>query len=114
MSTLDVATRKRETQNIRRVKPEVAGLRKGKTLSIRIKPEDRGLIGRAARLRGKKLTEFILDTLRLAAEETLLDQAIIMADPKAYEKFLAHLDMSPSPNARLLKTMQTPAPWEKA
>jgi len=51
--------------------------------------------------------------VRLAAEETLLDQAIIMANPEAYAKFLAQLDMPPSPNARLRKTMQTPAPWEK-
>lgn len=87
---------------------------KRETLNIRIKPEERSLIDHAARMRGKNRTDFILDAVRLAAEETLLDQAIIMAKPEAYAKFLAQLDMPPRPNARLLKTMQTPAPWEKA
>jgi len=52
--------------------------------------------------------------VRLAAEETLLDQVIIMASPEAYAEFLAQLEMRPNPNNRLLRTMQTPAPWEKA
>jgi len=84
------------------------------TLNIRIKPEERNLIDRAARLRGKNRTDFILDAVRSAAEEALYDQAIISADPETYARFLAQLDMQPSPNERLRKTMQTPAPWEKA
>ncbi len=87
---------------------------KRETLNIRIKPEERSLIDHAARLRGKNRTDFILDAVRLAAEETLLDQVIILANPEAYAKFLAQLEMPPNPNARLIKTMQTMAPWEKA
>ena len=84
------------------------------TLNIRIKPEERNLIDRAARLRGKNRTDFILDAVRSAAEEALYDQAIIAADPEAYAKFLARLDMQPNPGEGLRKTMQTSAPWEKA
>ncbi len=87
---------------------------KRETLNIRIKPEERALIDHAARMRGKNRTDFILDAVRLAAEEALLDQAIIMATPEAHAKFLTQLEMPPNPNSRLLKTMQTPAPWEKA
>lgn len=87
---------------------------KRETLNIRIKPEERSLIDRAAKMRGKNRTDFILDAVRSAAEETLFDQAIIMANPDAYAKFLTRLDEQPSPNASLRKTMQTPAPWEKA
>ena len=87
---------------------------KRETLNIRIKPEERGLIDHAARMLGKNRTDFILDAARLAAEETLLDQVIIMAHPEAYAQFLAQLEMPPNPNNRLLNTMQTPAPWEKA
>ncbi len=86
---------------------------KRETLNIRIKPDERNLIDRAARIRGKNRTEFILDAVRLAAEETLYNQAIIIAGPEAYAKFLEQLDGQLSPNARLRKTMQTPAPWEK-
>jgi uncharacterized protein (DUF1778 family) len=87
---------------------------KRETLNIRIKPEERNLIDRAARMRGKNRTDFILDAVRLAAEETLYNHAVIMADPETYAKFLTQLDMQPCPSARLRKTMQTPAPWDKA
>ncbi|QJD68634.1 DUF1778 domain-containing protein [Xanthomonas campestris pv. badrii] len=86
---------------------------KRETLNIRIKPEERSLIDRAAKARGKNRTDFMLDAARLAAEEALLDQTLIAASPDAYAAFLARLDMPPQPNARLRKTMQTPAPWEK-
>lgn len=91
---------------------EIAKVREA--LNIRIKPEERNLIDRAAKVRGKNRTDFILDAVRSAAEEALYNQTIILTRPEAYEKFLAQLDMQPSPNTRLLKTMQTPAPWDKA
>ncbi|WP_341646476.1 type II toxin-antitoxin system TacA family antitoxin [Thauera sp. SDU_THAU2] len=83
------------------------------TLNIRIKPEERSLIDRAAKVRGKNRTDFVLEAARAAAEDALLDRALISADPQAYTAFLARLDMPPQPNERLRKTMQTPAPWEK-
>ena len=86
---------------------------KRETLNIRIKPEERSLIDRAAKSRGKNRTDFILDAARLAAEESLLDQLIITVSPQDYAQFLARLDMPPQANKRLRKTMQTPAPWER-
>jgi uncharacterized protein (DUF1778 family) len=86
---------------------------KRETLNIRIKPEERNLIDRAAKTRGKNRTDFILDAARLAAEDALLDQVIISVSAKAYSQFLARLDMPPKPNQRLRKTMQTPPPWER-
>ena len=93
--------------------PALKSQSKRETLNIRIRPEDRGLIDRAARTRGKNRTDFILDAARLAAEEALLDQVIITANPEIYAKFLARLDMPPRPNERLRKTMQTSAPWDE-
>jgi uncharacterized protein (DUF1778 family) len=87
---------------------------KRETLNIRIKPEERSLIDRAAKARGKNRTDFVLDAARAAAEEALLDQTIIVASPEAYAAFLARLDMPPQPNERLRRTMQTKAPWDKA
>lgn len=87
---------------------------KRETLNLRIKPEERSLIDRAAKVRGKNRTSFVLDAARAAAEEALLDQATIAANAKAYASFLARLDMPPQPNKRLRKTMQSPAPWQKA
>jgi len=86
---------------------------KRETLNIRIKPEVRDLIDRAAKSRGKNRTDFILDSARVAAEDTLLDQVIMTVSPQALEEFQARLDMPPNPNERLRKTMHTPAPWER-
>lgn len=82
------------------------------TLNLRIKPEVRGLIDRAAKARGKNRTDFILDAARIAAEETLLDQALLLVSSDAYAEFVARLDRTPVPNIRLQKTLQTPAPWD--
>ena len=87
---------------------------KRESLNIRIKPEERSLIDRAAKVRGKNRTDFVLDAARAAAEEALLDQTIITASAQAYAAFVARLDMPPQPNERLRKTLQTPAPWDKA
>jgi uncharacterized protein (DUF1778 family) len=86
---------------------------KRETLNIRIKPEVRDLIDRAAKSRGKNRTDFILDSARLAAENTLLDQLIMTVSPKAFQQFQARLDLPPKANARLRKTMRTPAPWDR-
>ena len=84
------------------------------TLNIRIKPEERDLIDRAAHTRGKNRTDFILDAARRAAEDALLDRTVFAVDPEAYAEFLARLDAPAQPNDRLRRTMQTPAPWDDA
>ncbi|SAL06550.1 hypothetical protein AWB78_08122 [Caballeronia calidae] len=89
-------------------------LPKRETLNIRIRPEERGLIDRAAASRGKNRTDFILDAARAAAEEALLEQVVKLASPATYAAFLARLDLPPQPNKQLRRTMDTPAPWDAA
>lgn len=82
------------------------------TLKLHIKSEERSLIDRAAKLCGKNRTDFILEAMRAAAEEALLDQTSIPASPQAYAAFLARLDQQPQTDERLRKTLRTPAPWD--
>lgn len=82
------------------------------TLNVRIKPEDRNLIDRAARLLGKSRTDFLLEAGRRAAEDALLDRTLFKVSPKVYREFVARLDAPPAPNERLRRTLTTPAPWE--
>ncbi|MGC9271942.1 DUF1778 domain-containing protein [Acidiphilium sp.] len=82
------------------------------TLNLRIKPDDRGLIDRAAALTGKSKTDFVLEAARRAAEEALLDRTLFIATPDASEAFRARLDEPPRPNARLQRSMQTRPPWK--
>jgi uncharacterized protein (DUF1778 family) len=83
------------------------------SLNLRIKPELRGLIDRAAQLAGKNRTDFVLEAARRAAEDALLDRTVFTVSPKAYAEFLARLDASPQPSQRLRRTMRTPAPWDR-
>jgi uncharacterized protein (DUF1778 family) len=71
---------------------------KRETLNVRIKPEDRNLIDRAAHLLGKSRTDFLLEAGRRAAEDALLDQTLFKVSPKAYAQFVARLD-APPPNS---------------
>lgn len=82
------------------------------TLNIRIKPAERGLIDRAAELSGKTRTDFILEASRQAAEAALLDRTLFVVSPAAHAEFLTRLDAKPKPNARLKRSLKTPAPWE--
>jgi uncharacterized protein (DUF1778 family) len=83
------------------------------TLNLRIKPELRALIDRAAGICGRNRTDFVLSAARRAAEEALLDRTILAVDAKTHAEFLARMDAPPRPNARLRHSLETAAPWEK-
>ena len=50
--------------------------RKDDVIQIRTSAEAKALLNRAAALRGQKLSEFMLDSARRQAEETILDQPV--------------------------------------
>lgn len=83
------------------------------SLNLRIKPEDKILIDRAANAVGKNRTEFVLEAARRAAEETLADLRVINVSPEVYQEFMNKLDAPPSNNESLRKTMMSKSPWEK-
>ena len=84
------------------------------TLNLRIKPEERGLIDRAAAVTGKTRTDFVLDAARRAAVDALTERTLFVVDEDRYAAFVAALDAPPAPNKKLRRTMQTPAPWDPA
>ena len=90
-------------------KPQAA---KRQALNVRIRPEDRSLIDRAAHLLGKSRTDFLLEAGRRAAEDAVLDQTLFKVSPEVYADFLARLDARTAPNDRLRRTMSAPAPWK--
>lgn len=83
-------------------------------LSLRIKPATRNLIDRAAELLGKTRTDFMLEASERRAEEVLLDRTVFTVSPEMHAEFLARLDAAPAPDARLIRTMTTQAPWDVA
>jgi uncharacterized protein (DUF1778 family) len=85
---------------------------KRESLNLRVTPEVRELIDQAARALGKNRTEFILEASSRAAEDALLDRALLRVDESAFAEFQALLDRPGAPNERLRKTMQAAAPWD--
>ena len=83
------------------------------TINLRASAEQKALIDRATAKLGKTRTEFMLESARKAAVNTLLDQRIFLLDDAAYEKFTACLDAPARPTKALGKLLTTSAPWEK-
>ena len=71
--------------------------RKDDVIQIRASAEAKAILNRAAALRGQKLSEFMLESARRQAEETILDQRTFFLDDKAHKRFLSLLDSPRSP-----------------
>jgi uncharacterized protein (DUF1778 family) len=84
------------------------------TLNLRIPAVERNLIDRAAESAGKTRTDFILEAARRAAEDTLLDRALLSVGEAAYAEFVKRLEAPARPNKRLQRTMQATPPWNKS
>lgn len=87
--------------------------RKDELIQIRASAATKEIINRAAALRGQKLSEFMLDSARARAEETILDQRLFFLEPKAYEKFLGMLD-APAKRSKAVRTLLRRKPaWQR-
>lgn len=89
------------------------GPRRSDNINIRVSPETLGLIDRAARVLGKTRTDYILDTVREAAEHTVLDQTLFVLNPEQWDAFVAALDAPPQHNERLEKLLSRRPPWNE-
>jgi uncharacterized protein (DUF1778 family) len=63
-------------------------------------------------LRGQKLSEFMLESARRQAEDTLLDQRTFFLDDSAHARFLALLDAPPKVSAKTRARLRRKAPWQ--
>lgn len=81
-------------------------------VNLRMSSRDRAVIDQAARAAGKSRTEFMVDAARRAAQETLLDTTLILADGATFSRFKDMFDAPPKPNPRLRELLSLKAPWE--
>jgi len=82
-------------------------------VNLRMRTEIRSLIDHAAMMLGRSRSDFVIEAARRAAEDAILDQAIIEVSRERYEQFLEMLDRSPQPNAKLRATMQAKPLWQQ-
>ena len=90
-----------------------AASRKDDVIQIRASVETKAVLNRAATLRGQKLSEFMLDSARRQAEETILDQRTFFLEPKDHEKFLAMLDHPAKPTQEARGLIKRRPSWER-
>jgi uncharacterized protein (DUF1778 family) len=86
--------------------------RKDEMIQIRASAEAKAILNRAAALRGQKLSEFMLDSARRYAEDTILDQRAFFLDDDAHARFLALLDSPPRKSAQARARLNRKPPWQ--
>ncbi len=82
-----------------------------RAVNLRVREDIRDLIDQAAQSLGKSRSEFMIDAARRAAEDALLDQALLRVDRKTFKGFLDVLDQPPGGEGyeRLMKARK---PWK--
>lgn len=82
-----------------------------KPVNLRIREDVRMLIDRAAKIRGKTRSDFMIDAAYRAAEDTLLDQTLVKVDAESYRHYLDILDRPPGEEG-FARLMNAPKPWQ--
>jgi uncharacterized protein (DUF1778 family) len=81
-------------------------------LGLRATREQEAVLRRAAEVAHKSLTDFILDSACLAAEQTLLDQRLFMVSGSQYQELMALLERPAQSNEGLRDLFSRKAPWD--
>ena len=81
-------------------------------LSMRLPASDIAIIDRAAGLRGRSRTDFIRDAAVRAAEEAILETALIRMSAAGFTAFLEALSAAPRVVPEMVELMERTAPWE--
>lgn len=81
-------------------------------LGLRATPEQEAVLRRAAEVAHKSLTDFILDSACLAAEQTLLDQRLFMVSGSRYQALMDLLERPEQANDGLRDLFARKAPWD--
>lgn len=92
----------------------VASPSRSARLGLRATQEQEAVLRRAADVAHKSLTDFILDSACLAAEQTLLDQRLFMVSGGQYQALLTLLDQPEQPNEGLRDLFSRKVPWDQS
>jgi uncharacterized protein (DUF1778 family) len=81
-------------------------------LGLRATGPQEAILRRAAEAANKSLTDFILDSACLAAEQTLLEQRLFMVTGVQYQSLLDMLDRPAQDKPGLADLLSRKAPWD--
>ena len=75
-------------------------------LEARISTDLHALLRRAAELQGRTMTDFVADTLRIAARKAVDDAVLLRLSPEDQARFVDALMNPPAPNAALERAFE--------
>ena len=81
------------------------------SINLRIEAQTRQLIDDAAAALGKTRTEFMVESARSLAIDTLLDQRLFALDADNFDAFAKALDNPPAPGPKLRALLQRKVAW---
>jgi uncharacterized protein (DUF1778 family) len=79
---------------------------------MRLPASDIAIIDRAAGLRGRSRTDFIREAAVRAAEEAIIETALIRMSPTGFAAFIEALSTVPRVVPEMAELMEREAPWE--
>jgi uncharacterized protein (DUF1778 family) len=81
-------------------------------VDLRMTPAAKRTLQRAAAVKNKTVTEFLLDSGLNAALDTLADRRVFELDEKRWAQFMAQLAAPPKNNPKLRKLLARKPAWE--
>ena len=81
-------------------------------LDLRISPEAKEALVRAAALEQRSLSDFVVQSALTRAEEALADRQRFVLSDEAYDTFVAELDRPPRENSKLKQILAKQSPFE--
>ncbi len=83
-------------------------------LDLRLTPEAKRTLQLAADANEKSLSEFVLESALLRAEDRLPDRRHFLVSAQAYDEFVALLDAPPRDHPRLKRLLTEPTIFDKS
>lgn len=81
-------------------------------LDLRLSPEAKQTLQRAAETAHRSVSEFVLESALARAEETLTDRSRFGLDARLWQAFLEALDTPPRDHPRLQSLLREPSVFE--
>ena len=81
-------------------------------LSMRLPEADIAVIDRAANLRGRSRTDFVRDAAVRAAEEVLMENALLRMSSNGFKQFMELIAAPPKAVPELVRVFKRLPPWE--
>lgn len=85
---------------------------KDERLNLRLDPEQKQLLQRAADIENASLTEFVLRVSLREAKDAILDQKVFLLSPENYDSFVAEITNVTDADERIKRLMDVPSPWK--